>query len=115
MSLKIGDQAPDFSLATDDDQIIHLKDLRGQKIVIYFYPKDNTPGCTKESCDFRDNFNRFKVKGVAVFGISKDSGKSHTKFKQKYNLPFTLLVDANGDVCEAYGVINKKVYLVRHF
>lgn len=108
MSLALGDTAPDFSLPTDDGKLISLSQLRGKKVILYFYPKDNTPGCTKQACDFRDNFARFKQEGIEVFGISKDSAKAHQKFKDKFQLPFTLLVDANADVCEAYGVINKK-------
>jgi peroxiredoxin Q/BCP len=109
MGLSIGDKAPDFTLPTDqDNQVITLSQLKGKKVVLYFYPKDNTPGCTKEACDFRDHFPTFSKKDVLVFGISKDSAKAHSKFKEKYGLPFTLLVDANADVCEAYGVINKK-------
>ena len=108
MTLQIGDQAPDFTLESDQEKPISLKDLRGKQVVLYFYPKDNTPGCTREACDFRDQFTVFKKHGVEVFGISKDSAKAHTKFKEKYKLPFTLLVDHNADVCEAYGVINKK-------
>src|SRR3990167_4984147 len=108
MTLQIGDQAPDFTLESDQEKPISLKDLRGKKVVLYFYPKDSTPGCTREACDFRDQFTVFKKHGVEVFGISKDSAKAHTKFKEKYELPFTLLVDHNADVCEAYGVINKK-------
>jgi thioredoxin-dependent peroxiredoxin len=109
MTLKIGDKAPDFTLPTDEEnQSITLSNLTGKKVVLYFYPKDNTPGCTKEACDFRDASLQFKNQGALVFGISKDSAKAHTKFKEKYALPFTLLVDANADVCEAYGVINKK-------
>lgn len=108
MTLKVGDQAPDFTLLTDQEEKVSLKSLRGKKVVLYFYPKDNTPGCTRESCDFRDQFAVFKKHGAEVFGISKDSAKSHTKFKEKYALPFTLLVDDNADVCEAYGVVDKK-------
>lgn len=109
MALNIGDKAPDFSLPTDEEGTeISLRKLHGKKFVLYFYPKDNTPGCTKEACDFRDHFAEFKKHGVEVFGVSKDSAKAHTKFKDKYALPFTLLVDDNADVCEAYGVINKK-------
>lgn len=108
MALTIGDIAPDFTLLNDKESEITLSKLRGKKIVLYFYPKDNTPGCTKEACDFRDHFSTFKKQGIEVFGISKDSAKTHTKFKEKYTLPFTLLVDENADVCEAYGVINKK-------
>lgn len=108
MSLTIGDKAPDFTLPDENEKPITLSKLRGQKVVLYFYPKDNTPGCTKEACDFRDEFAKFKKQDVLVFGISKDSAKAHTKFIEKYSLPFSLLVDANADVCEAYGVINKK-------
>lgn len=109
MTLTIGDMAPDFTLPTEDENIhITLSKLRGKKVVLYFYPKDNTPGCTKEACDFRDNFAAFKAQGAEVFGISKDSAKAHSRFREKYSLPFTLLVDDNADVCEAYGVINKK-------
>lgn len=108
MTLNIGDTAPDFTLSTDTEEKIHLGQLRGKKVVLYFYPKDMTPGCTQQACDFRDNFAVLKKHGVEVFGISKNSAKTHTKFKTKYELPFTLLVDDNADVCEAYGVINKK-------
>ena len=108
MTLNIGDKAPDFTLLTDNGEKVALNELRGKKIVLYFYPKDSTPGCTKEACDFRDQFSVFKKRGVEIFGISKDSVKSHQKFKQKYNLPFTLLVDDKADVCEAYGVVDKK-------
>ena len=108
MALAIGDKAPDFTLPTDEEKNVTLSQLKGKKVVLYFYPKDNTPGCTKEACDFRDQFAAFKNEGAIVLGISKDSAKAHSKFKQKYALPFTLLVDANADVCEAYGVINKK-------
>jgi thioredoxin-dependent peroxiredoxin len=108
MTLKIGDKAPDFTLLSDQNEPISLKKLRGEKVLLYFYPKDNTPGCTKEACDFRDTIHDFTHKNTKIFGISKDSPKKHHTFKQKYQLPFTLLADENGDVCEAYGVINKK-------
>lgn len=109
MTLNIGDIAPDFTLSTDiENKEVTLSKLRGKKVILYFYPKDNTPGCTKEACDFRDNFATFNQQGVEVFGISKDSTKAHQKFKEKYALPFTLLVDANADICEAYGVVDKK-------
>jgi thioredoxin-dependent peroxiredoxin len=109
MMINIGDRAPDFELPTDlEDKTIQLSALRGKKVVLYFYPKDNTPGCTKEACDFRDHFKQFEARDVEIFGISKDSTQNHAKFKQKYHLPFTLLVDAKADVCEAYGVVNKK-------
>lgn len=108
MTLNIGDQAPDFTLPTDEEKTISLSQLRGKKVVLYFYPKDNTPGCTKESCDFRDHHPDFARQDVVVLGISRDSAKSHVKFRQKYDLPFPLLVDTDGDVCQAYGVIDKK-------
>lgn len=109
MTIKIGDAAPDFTLSTDiEANTLTLSKLRGKKVILYFYPKNHTPGCTKESCDFRDHSPFFKQNGIEILGISKDTAKSHTKFKEKYSLPFTLLVDANADVCEAYEVINKK-------
>jgi peroxiredoxin Q/BCP len=108
MTLQIGDPAPDFSLQSDQNQPISLKKLRGKKVLLYFYPKDDTPGCTREACDFRDSINLFTDKNTEIFGVSKDTPKKHEKFKQKYQLPFTLLADETGDVCEAYGVIDKK-------
>lgn len=108
MKLEVGDQAPDFTLPTDSDEMMTLSRFKGKKVILYFYPKDHTPGCTKEACDFRDHFQKFKTNNIEIFGISKDSVKTHTKFKTKHQLPFTLLVDANADVCESYGVINKK-------
>jgi peroxiredoxin Q/BCP len=108
MTIAVGDKAPDFSLLDENENKVTLSKLRGKKVVLYFYPKDNTPGCTKEACDFRDGFSQFKKHGAEVFGISKDSAKAHTKFIEKHELPFSLLVDNNADVCEIYGVINKK-------
>jgi peroxiredoxin Q/BCP len=109
MSLNIGDPAPDFTLSSDlQNRSITLSQLRGKNVILYFYPKDNTPGCTKESCDFRDHLPNFKKLDAEVFGISRDNAKSHVKFREKYSLPFDLLIDENGDVCETYGVINKK-------
>lgn len=107
MTLKVGDLAPDFTLPSDEGSEITLSKVKGKK-VLYFYPKDDTPGCTKEACDFRDSFHRFEQVGVQVLGISKDSQLRHAKFKSKYQLPFTLLVDTNGDICQAYGVLDKK-------
>lgn len=115
MALQIGDQAPDFSTLSDQQQTISLTDFRGRKVILYFYPKDNTPGCTQQACDFRDNVLNFENKNTLVIGISKDSSQTHQKFKQKYTLPFTLLADKNGDICEAYGVINKKSLFGRSF
>ena len=108
MIIQIGDNAPDFTLVSDQNEIVSLKDFRGKKIVLYFYPKDDTPGCTREACDFRDNNISLSKKNTEVLGISKDTPQSHQKFKQKHDLPFPLLADKNGDACQAYGVINKK-------
>lgn len=107
--LSIGDQAPDFTLPTDvAGENVTLSKLKGKKVVLYFYPKDNTPGCTQEACDFRDQHELFEGKNTLVFGISKDSTKAHAKFKEQYQLPFTLLVDADAAVCDAYGVMKPK-------
>ncbi len=111
MTLKIGDLAPDFTLETDNNGSITLSELRGKPVVIYFYPKDDTPGCTKEACGFRDNMARLQKDGVTVIGISKDSVKKHNKFKEKYDLNFPLGSDEDGKVCEAYGVwVEKSMY-----
>jgi peroxiredoxin Q/BCP len=106
--LKPGDKAPDFTLKSDEGKEINLKDLRGKKVILYFYPKDDTSGCTKEACDFRDNIKTFEKKNSAVIGISKDSVKSHQKFKNKYDLPFTLLSDETLDVLKKYDVWKEK-------
>lgn len=108
MTLNIGDKAPEFSLLSDQNKNVSLKDFLGKKVILYFYPKDNTPGCTREACDFRDSLPQFSDKNAEIIGISKDNPQKHQKFKQKYQLPFTLLSDTNADVCEAYGVIDKK-------
>ena len=94
MVLKIGDSAPDFTLPNQDGNPLSLSSLRGTRVVIYFYPKDDTPGCTKEACNFRDYWQKFEAEGIKVLGISKDSGISHAKFISKYQLPFTLLTDS---------------------
>ena len=108
VGLKIGDTAPAFSLKSDDGTMISSKELKGKTVVLYFYPKDMTSGCTLESCDFRDFFPKFKKQGVVILGISKDSVESHIKFKTKYLLPFSLLADTEGKMCEAYGVWKEK-------
>jgi len=111
MSIEIGDKAPDFTLSTDGNGKVTLSKLRGQKVVLYFYPKDDTTGCTAEACGFRDSFPKFGKTEAAVIGISKDSVASHDKFKKKYELPFTLASDGDGKVCEAYGVwVEKSMY-----
>lgn len=106
--LKPGDKAPDFTLAADDGSNLSLKDLKGKKVILYFYPKDDTSGCTKEACEFRDNIKVFEKKNATVIGVSKDNTKSHVKFKSKFDLPFTLLSDENLDMIKAYGVWQEK-------
>ncbi len=108
MALEAGQQAPDFRLPATDYETIALKELRGQAIVLYFYPKDDTPGCTTEACGFRDDFNSLKAIGVTVLGVSKDSVKSHDKFKEKYKLNFPLLSDEDGAMLNEYGVWTEK-------
>ncbi|WP_010299254.1 thioredoxin-dependent thiol peroxidase [Candidatus Odyssella thessalonicensis] len=109
--LTIGDQAPDFTLPSDQEGMLTLSHLRGQKAVLYFYPKDNTSGCTRQACDLRDNLNAITAKGAQVIGISKDSVKSHQKFRENYQLTFPLLSDESGEVCEKYGTwIEKSMY-----
>jgi thioredoxin-dependent peroxiredoxin len=111
MALDIGDKAPDFTLPTDGSGSVSLGKLKGKKVVLYFYPKDDTSGCTAEACAFRDMFPRFKKMDATVIGISRDSVASHDKFKKKYELPFTLASDAEGKVTEAYGVwVQKSMY-----
>ena len=106
--LQTGSTAPNFELPSDTGNTISLKDFAGQKVVLYFYPKDDTPGCTQESCDFRDSFSRVQAKGAIVLGVSKDSVASHQKFKTKFSLPFPLLSDESGKMLEAYKVWNEK-------
>lgn len=107
-TLAIGDIAPDFTLHDDAGQSVTLSQYRGQRVVIFFYPKDDTPGCTTQACGFRDNHQALLAAGAVVLGISPDDVKSHAKFKQKFNLPFPLLADTNHTVCEAYGVWGEK-------
>ena len=106
--LQIGDIAPDFSLESDAGQKTSLKDFTGKKVVLYFYPKDDTPGCTKEACNFRDSLNSITSKDAVVLGVSRDSVSSHKKFKEKYSLNFPLLSDTSGEVTRAYGVYKQK-------
>ena len=109
--LKIGDRAPSFSLASDDGSIVSSAALKGQRYVLYFYPKDDTPGCTKEACAFRDNLPKFSKLGVPVFGLSADDEKKHAKFVQKYALNFPLLSDPDHELLEAYGAwVEKNMY-----
>src|SRR6478735_10846978 len=101
--VKEGSAAPAFKTTDASGETVNLKDFRGKKVVLYFYPKDDTPGCTKEACAFRDSFSKFKRRGIEVLGVSLDSEKSHQKFIQKYDLPFGLLADTEKKVSEAYG------------
>ncbi len=105
---EVGTQAPDFTLPTDGGEKVSLRDLRGKRVVLYFYPKDDTPGCTKESCAFRDNLKVLEGKGAVVLGVSLDDEDSHRRFREKYNLPFTLLCDVDAGVSKAYGVYQQK-------
>jgi peroxiredoxin Q/BCP len=110
-----GEEAPDFTLLADDGRKVSLKDYRGKKVVLYFYPKDGTPGCTREAIEFRDIAEEFEKEGAIILGVSKDSIKSHQKFKQKHELPFTLLSDPEGKVLDLYGVWKKKSLYGRTF
>ena len=102
-------KAIDFTLPANNGENVKLSDFLGKRVVLYFYPKDNTPGCTQEACNFRDNFERLTAKNVVVLGVSKDSIKKHEGFVAKQKLPFLLLSDENSDVCEKYGVWNEKI------
>ncbi|MBQ2959794.1 MAG: thioredoxin-dependent thiol peroxidase [Oscillospiraceae bacterium] len=109
--LEIGTKAPEFSLSDKDGNIVSLSDFLGKKVVLYFYPKDNTPGCSRQACAFAGAYEGFKAKNVVVIGVSKDSVASHQKFAQKYDLPFILLSDPERQAIEAYGVwVEKKLY-----
>jgi len=115
LKLKAGDVAPDFTAATSGGGKVSLSDFRGKHVILYFYPRDNTPGCTKEACAFRDEFGAFKKKGVVVLGVSTDSAKSHDKFVEKYQLPFTLVADEDKQIVQAYGVWGQKTFLGRKY
>jgi thioredoxin-dependent peroxiredoxin len=106
--LKEGDQAPDIQLAGDDGKPFHLSDLKGKRVVLYFYPKADTPGCTVEACEFRDDVKSFAEKGAVVVGVSPDKPAAQAKFKQKYDLPFTLLADEEKSAANAFGVWKEK-------
>lgn len=106
--LKVGDKAPDFKLKTDAGKTVSLKDFKGKKVILYFYPKDMTSGCTLEACDFRDNIKTFTKKNSVILGVSADSIDSHKKFKEKYELPFVLLSDESKDMINDYGVWKEK-------
>jgi len=115
MPLNVGEKAPEFTLPSTEGKDISLKDFRGKKVVLYFYPKDDTPGCTKESCSFRDNLARVKKKGADVLGVSADPVKSHHKFIEKYSLTFPLLSDEKKDVLKAYDVWKEKAFMGKKY
>lgn len=107
-TLSAGDPAPDFKAVTQDGKPVSLNDYRGKKLVLYFYPKDNTPGCTKEACNLRDNFEGLKEKGIEILGVSPDSDASHKKFIEKFTLPFDLIPDKEKKIIRDYGAWGKK-------
>jgi thioredoxin-dependent peroxiredoxin len=113
--LKEEDEAPDFTLKNERDEDVTLSGLRGQKVALYFYPKDDTPGCTKQACSLRDGFARLTEAGIKVFGISTDSAAKHRKFIEKYDLPFNLLVDENHAVADLYGSYGEKKFMGRTY
>ena len=115
MTLAIGSIAPDFALPDEHNTLRRLSDYRGMKVLLYFYPKDDTPGCTTEACSFRDDYSAYVKKDVAILGVSPDTSASHLKFKDKYSLPFPLLADANHVVCDQYGVWGPKKFMGREF
>ncbi|MEN9552142.1 MAG: hypothetical protein RI935_519 [Candidatus Parcubacteria bacterium] len=108
-------KAPEFSLKDQDDKSHSLSDYRGKKVLLYFYPKDDTPGCTTEACNFRDNYEELQKAGLVILGVSKDTVKSHKKFADKYELPFPLLADEDTSVCQAYGVWKLKKFMGREY
>ena len=112
MKLLTGAKAPEFSLVAHNGETIRLSQLQGKWVVLYFYPKDDTPGCTKEACNFRDQLPNFKKKKAVILGVSKDGQDSHQKFVDKFSLPFLLLSDTNGQASKAYGVVNRSTFLI---
>ncbi|MGN6642506.1 MAG: thioredoxin-dependent thiol peroxidase [Verrucomicrobiota bacterium] len=115
LKLKEGDPAPEFNVATSGGGRVSLADFKGKNVILYFYPKDDTPGCTKEACAFRDDFAAFKKKGAVVLGVSTDSVKAHDKFVEKFKLPFTLLADEEKKIVQAYGVWGEKSFMGRKY
>ena len=113
--LEINDKAPPFSLKNQDGRTFRLSDYKGKKLALYFYPRDNTPGCTRQACNIRDSYSELKKKGITVLGISKDSVKSHKKFSQKFEFSFPILADEKGEIIEKYGVFKKKSMFGKSF
>ncbi len=115
MPLTAGIPAPDFSLQDETGTSRSLSDYRGSPVILYFYPKDDTPGCTTEACNFRDDYSAYQEAGITILGVSPDTPKAHSKFKAKYHLPFTLLADVEHKVCEMYDVWGRKKFMGREF
>jgi thioredoxin-dependent peroxiredoxin len=113
--LQAGTTAPDFSEKDQQGNTVSLSQFRGKKVVLYFYPKDDTPGCTAEACSFRDHYDSLTEKGFIVIGVSPDNEKKHAKFVDKYNLPFTLIADTEKNIAQAYGVWGKKKFMGREY
>lgn len=113
--LKEGDKAPDFTSTDQNGKTISLKDYKGKKVILYFYPKDNTPGCTMEACNFRDHYEDLQGKGFEVIGVSADTEKKHSNFAEKFTLPFALLADTEKEVINAYGVWGLKKFMGREY
>jgi peroxiredoxin Q/BCP len=114
-NLKIGDKAPDFSGFDQNNKFHQLEDYKGKKLVVFFYPKANTPGCTAEACDLRDNFERFQTNNYELLGVSADSEKAQLKFKEKFNFPFSLLADEDKSVIKAFGVWGPKKFMGKEY
>jgi peroxiredoxin Q/BCP len=115
MTLNIGDRAPDFTLPNAEGNLIQLSQFRGRTVVLYFYPRDNTPGCTKEACGFRDRHEDYRSRDIVVLGVSADDAKSHRKFAAKYDLPFPLLCDEGGKIAATYDSYGLKKFMGREF
>ncbi|MFP3853931.1 MAG: thioredoxin-dependent thiol peroxidase [Anaerolineales bacterium] len=116
MSLpQVGEPAPPFELPNEQGEMVSLNDFKGKAFILYFYPKDDTPGCTKEACAFRDDYSAYERAAVEIVGVSADSPESHQKFKEKYDLPFTLLADEGKEICKRYGVLGKKKMFGKEF
>ena len=115
MPISSGIPAPEFELLDDTNTLRKLSDFLGKNVVLYFYPKDDTPGCTKEACNFRDDYSAYENAGIVILGVSSDSVESHVKFKKKYDLPFPLLADDGHKICDAYGVWGPKKFMGKEY
>jgi peroxiredoxin Q/BCP len=115
MPISAGIPAPEFELLDDTNTLRKLSDFRGKNVVLYFYPEDDTPGCTKEACNFRDDYSAYEKAGIVILGVSPDTVESHVKFKKKFQLPFPLLADEGHKICDAYGVWGPKMFLGKEY